>query len=157
MNPQPPSLSSILTIKASPVIPEPSDPVLPASASVVSNETVRQPNGNPVDPLEGSTSIFSIASADTYHTARSDSVISSAMATGGGSSLLGNYTGAMVHRFTLMKPGAKPKSTGTAAISDGWRHLDLLFSSAILVAKCDICAKRLGWKPVLECDDCGMR
>lgn len=30
------------------------------------------------------------------------------------------------------------------------------FSSAI-AARCDLCSKRLGWKPALECDDCGLR
>ena len=25
------------------------------------------------------------------------------------------------------------------------------------MVKCDLCGKRLGWKPVLECDDCGLR
>ena len=38
-----------------------------------------------------------------------------------------------------------------------WNPLDFLFSSTLLGSKCDICMKRLGWKPVLECDDCGMR
>jgi len=33
----------------------------------------------------------------------------------------------------------------------------MLFSSGILIEKCDLCNKRLGWKPVLECDDCGLR
>jgi len=38
----------------------------------------------------------------------------------------------------------------------GWSPFDFFFSSG-LVAKCDLCHKRLGWKPVLECDDCGLR
>ncbi|KAF8584461.1 kinase-like protein [Ramaria rubella] len=50
----------------------------------------------------------------------------------------------LLHRFTLIKPGAKP-------------HLIFFFSSGLLVARCDLCTKRLGWKPVLECDDCGLR
>lgn len=47
----------------------------------------------------------------------------------------------------------EPSSPG----SDGqiW-PFGFFFSSAI-AAKCDICYKRLGWKPVLECDDCGLR
>ncbi|TDL27122.1 kinase-like protein [Rickenella mellea] len=37
-----------------------------------------------------------------------------------------------------------------------WSPFDFFFSSG-LVTKCDLCTKRLGWKPVLECDDCGLR
>lgn len=37
-----------------------------------------------------------------------------------------------------------------------WTPFGFFFSSA-LAAKCDLCTKRLGWKPVLECDDCGLR
>jgi LIM domain kinase 1 len=92
------------------------------------------------------------------------------MATEGGStirSLHGNYTAPLVHRFSLLKPGAKRGSSGAVSPTrsngngngevTGWNPLDLFFSSGLLVAKCDICAKRLGWKPVLECDDCGLR
>lgn len=42
-------------------------------------------------------------------------------------------------------------------VEAGWNPLDLFFSSGLLVAKCDMCMKRLGWRPVLECDDCGLR
>lgn len=50
-----------------------------------------------------------------------------------------------IHRFTLMKSGA-------------WSPFDLLFGSALGTgSKCDLCNKRLGWKPCLECDDCGLR
>jgi LIM domain kinase 1 len=42
-------------------------------------------------------------------------------------------------------------------VEAGWNPLDLFFSSGLLMAKCDICVKRIGWKPVLECDDCGLR
>ncbi|KAH9021122.1 hypothetical protein EDB83DRAFT_2527823 [Lactarius deliciosus] len=43
-----------------------------------------------------------------------------------------------------------------------WSALDLFFASGLLPgggggAKCDICAKRLGRKAALECDDCGLR
>jgi LIM domain kinase 1 len=77
-----------------------------------------------------------------------------------------------VHRFTLLKPGAKQKrnSSGSASPNNhgngsesaggagvGWNPLEILFSSGILVGKCDLCNKRIGWKPVLECDDCGLR
>lgn len=50
-----------------------------------------------------------------------------------------------VHRFSLMKSGG------------GWSPLDILFGSALGTgSKCDLCAKRLGWKPCLECDDCSL-
>lgn len=50
-----------------------------------------------------------------------------------------------IHRFSLMKSGA-------------WSPFDLLFGSALGTgSKCDLCNKRLGWKPCLECDDCGLR
>ncbi|KAF7297184.1 TKL/LISK/LISK-DD1 protein kinase [Mycena indigotica] len=145
-----PSLSSILTVRASPDPNETPVAVLPS------------------DPLAGS--IMSIASLDSYHTAHSVSAISTTYATEGGStirSLHGNYTAPLVHRFTLIKPGAKPKKTGSnGSISpsssggneaSGWNPLELFFSSGLLVSKCDICLKRLGWKPILECDDCGLR
>ncbi|KAJ7482312.1 kinase-like domain-containing protein [Mycena galericulata] len=158
-----PSLSSILTVRAETNPNETPSPVLP------STPRGRSLSESENDPLNGS--IFSIASLDSYHTAHSVSAISSAFATEGGStirSLHGNYTAPLVHRFTLLKPGAKPKksgsngtvsptgSTGNGEIT-GWNPLDLFFSSGLLVAKCDICTKRLGWKPVLECDDCGLR
>ena len=98
----------------------------------------------------------------------------------------------LLHRFTLIKPGAKrtglgsaPSSSGTTAPSTGssatanpespsksvsnsngamppiptvlWSPFDFFFSTGLLVARCDLCSKRLGWKPVLECDDCGLR
>ncbi|KAJ6468963.1 TKL/LISK/LISK-DD1 protein kinase [Mycena vulgaris] len=158
-----PSLSSILTVRASPNPNETPAPVLP------STPRSRSPSDSENDPLGGS--IFSIASLDSYHTAHSVSAISSAFATEGGStirSLHGNYTAPLVHRFSLLKPGAKPKKSGsngtvspTGSIGNGdatgWNPLDLFFSSGLLVAKCDVCTKRLGWKPVLECDDCGLR
>lgn len=58
--------------------------------------------------------------------------------------------------------GMEPRS-GTAsptrnlAAETAWNPLDFFFSSTLLGSKCDICMKRLGWKPVLECDDCGLR
>ena len=67
----------------------------------------------------------------------------------------------MVHRFTLLKPGAKPKrnsgAVSSAEVTSGWNPLEIFFSSGSLVSKCDLCAKRFGWKPMLECDDCGLR
>jgi hypothetical protein len=74
----------------------------------------------------------------------------------------------MLHRFTLIKPGASGKKLPTGVSQGitssashgpseaGWSPFDFFFSSG-LVAKCDLCHKRLGWKPVLECDDCGLR
>ncbi|KAF9456392.1 TKL/LISK/LISK-DD1 protein kinase [Collybia nuda] len=176
---QPPSLSSILTIKPS---PDPTDtpvPILPATPSPSPSPS---PQTSPVptrplpdapeqslDPL-GTSSIFSIASLDSYHTAPSSSFISSAHATAGGASTIhslnGNYAVPLIHRFTLLKPGGKPKRTsagGSGSVSpsgsagDGWNPLDIFFSSGLLGSKCDVCYKRLGWKPVLECDDCGLR
>lgn len=143
----PPSLSSILTVRP---IPDPNASILPVDAA------------EPHIPTGPTDSMLSIA---TFVTARSSIAPSVAAATEGGSTI---RSIPMVHRFTLIKPGAKrttgqtqsaspgasPKASGDAA---GWNPLDLLFSSGLLVAKCDICAKRLGWKPVLECDDCGLR
>ncbi|KAF8064153.1 TKL/LISK/LISK-DD1 protein kinase [Lyophyllum atratum] len=171
-----PSLSSILTIRPSPdpnATPDPIPiiPILPSPATPKSPAPTRPLPESPeqlVDPL-GESSIFSIASLDSYHTAPSSSFISSALATEGGStirSLQGYYIAPLVHRFTLLKPGVKPKrNSGSGSVSPsgsngdmaGWNPLDLLFSSGLLVSKCDVCAKRLGWKPVLECDDCGLR
>ncbi|KAK7440044.1 hypothetical protein VKT23_017295 [Stygiomarasmius scandens] len=187
----PPPLSSILTIRASPS-PNPNetrDPVLPGSGysapdanhsnapSSTSTIMAEHPaNGD----LLGTSSIMSIDSLDSYHTAAGPSVmsvVSSALATEGGStirSLNGNHLPIpMVHRFTLLKPGAKPRrssNSGTSSPTNAangsgsggvetttWNPFDLFFASGLLVAKCDICLKRLGWKPVLECDDCGLK
>ncbi|KAJ7302540.1 hypothetical protein DFH08DRAFT_656096, partial [Mycena albidolilacea] len=83
-------------------------------------------------------------------------------------SLHSNYTAPLVHRFSLFKPGAKPQKTGSnrtvspmgssgnGKTTTGWNPLDLFFSSSLLIAECDTCVKRRGWKPVLECDDCGL-
>lgn len=157
-----PALSSILTIRPSPDPNATVEPVLPAV------EGTHSPSASTDEDPLGTSSIFSIASIDSYHTAHTASIISSALATEGGStirSLHGNYTSPLVHRFTLIKPGAKPKKSSIsgafningATESAGWNPLDLFFSSGLLIAKCDVCTKRLGWKPVLECDDCGLR
>ena len=47
-------------------------------------------------------------------------------------------------------------NSGANGGSEGWSPFEFFFSSG-LVGKCDVCTKRLGWKPVLECDDCGLR
>ncbi|PVG00679.1 kinase-like protein [Serendipita vermifera] len=103
-----------------------------------------------------------------------------AAATEGGSTVRSEIIGGL-HRFTLIKPGSTSsksafpgnnKSNGKMHVSgrpsfssgSGWSPLDFFFSSGFgfggsggKVAKCDLCGKRLGWKPCLECDDCGLR
>lgn len=131
-----PSLSSVLTIK---------------------------PNGNGGDETEddgrrrNATSAFSVATFQTAH-----SLISTTAATEGGSTIR-SVPSTLVHRFTLLKPGAK-RSSGNISPSRrsppgevGWNPFERIFSSGLLTTKCDICTKRIGWKPVLECDDCGLR
>ena len=140
----PPSLSSIMTVR-------------PAA----SEENIAIPSG----PTE------SMLSIDSFHTARSSSILgapSIAAATEGGSTIGPVEASVMLHRFTLIKPGASGKkpsiniSQGVTSNAShgpseaGWSPFDFFFSSG-LVAKCDLCHKRLGWKPVLECDDCGLR
>ncbi|KAB5591769.1 TKL/LISK/LISK-DD1 kinase [Ceratobasidium theobromae] len=77
-----------------------------------------------------------------------------------------------IHRFTIIKPGSARKATGsTSPTSNGreisppppdhaplWSPFEFFFGGGY-GTKCDLCMKRLGWgwKPVLECDDCGMR
>ncbi|EPQ55780.1 kinase-like protein [Gloeophyllum trabeum ATCC 11539] len=150
---EPPSLSSILTIRPSP-----------------------DPNGSPSPIPGGAQSAFttpgesSLLSIESYRTARSSIASASiAAATEGGSTIrsLRPPASALVHRFTLIKPGAK-RGSGSGGMSPTrareavnheptWSPLNVFFSSGLLVSKCDLCNKRLGWKPVLECDDCGLR
>ncbi|KAH0833992.1 kinase-like domain-containing protein [Lanmaoa asiatica] len=126
----PPSLSSILTIRPYPDPNATSDPITPGATSST-------------DDSMTPTSTDSILSVQTYRTAQS-SVPSTTRATKGHSSV---------------RPGAKRSGSTSPArhLDGGWNPLELFFSSALLVQKCDICAKRIGWKPVLECDDCGLR
>jgi len=173
-----PTLSSILTIRPSPDPNSTLDPIRSASATSAISTSLSIPHPAPTRPVPdvpestfdpfGTSSTISIASLDSYYTAASSSVISSTWGTGGGStirSLASTYAAPLVHRFTLLKPGVKPKrnsgsmtpSGSTGEVTAGWNPLDLFFSSALLVAKCDVCNKRLGWKPVFECDDCGLR
>lgn len=177
----PSSLSSVLTVKPSP------DPTaaLPPMVSVATSPSPT--NSGP--PIMNDASTFSIATLDSYHTA-AGSAISSALATEGGSTIrtIGEddsvstgssnvVNGGRVHRFTLIKPGTKPRKVGTggnggvqAGLDGGehvvagstiggfvWNPLDLFFSSGLLMVKCDVCYKRLGWRPVMACDDCGMK
>lgn len=162
------SLSSILTIR-------------PAQTPNGSDDLTSHPLAT---GAHGPTPTDSLITIDSYHTAGSmsafelangnvsDSEISIAAATEG--STMAQHTSfavPLVHRFTLIKPGGRRMSVGgveprsgttspariNAQEAAGWSPLDFLFSSTLLGAKCDICLKRLGWKPVLECDDCGMR
>ena len=150
-----PPLSSILTVRASPILhPPPPDRPLPAEPDSVdrSHELVA--------------SHHSAISAVSYFTASEEASI--AAATEGGSSL-------QVHRFTLIRlgltskrltsstagAGGKNPPTTTSSTAHGWSALDYFFFASGLLpgggAKCDICTKRLGRKAVLECDDCGLR
>ena len=165
----PPSLSSILTVKPSPNLSAtpPSTPPSPGSSTISS--VLPNAQNDKVDLLTNS--LMSIASLDSYRTAASSSIISSTCATeGDGStvrSLHGNYVSPLVHRFTLLKPGKRrnsgsvsPTGRGKGGIPEsaaGWNPLEMFFSSGLLIGKCNLCNKRLGWKPVLECDDCGLR
>ncbi|KAH9922313.1 kinase-like protein [Epithele typhae] len=139
----PPSLSSILTVRAPPS-PNGSDDLVGHPLAVGAHAPTP-------------TTTDSMLSIESYHTA-SSSIMSIAAATEGGSTMRGS-TIPMVHRFTLLKPGTK-RGSGTEKelqLESTWNPLELFFSSTLLSAKCDVCAKRLGWKPVLECDDCGMK
>ncbi|KAF9228059.1 kinase-like protein [Gyrodon lividus] len=137
-----PSFSSILTIRPSFDPNETADPITPGATSST-------------DDSNTPTSSDSILSIQTYHTA-SSSVPSTTGATKGHSSA---RSVPMLHRFTLIRPGARRCGSTSPArhIDGGWNPLELFFSSGLLVQKCDICVKRIGWKPVLECDDCGLR
>jgi len=156
----PPSLSSLLTIR-----PNPSSNPNDSSVPPVSEPEPAPSVPYPAPETYNSDSILSI---ETYHTAHS-SMVSTTAATGGGSTI---RSIPLVHRFTLIKPGGRRPSAAAngheikkgsrsgsplRTVEAGWNPLDLFFSSALLVARCDICMKRLGWKPVLECDDCGLR
>ncbi|KAJ4500603.1 TKL/LISK/LISK-DD1 protein kinase [Lentinula lateritia] len=167
---QAPSLSSILTIRASPDPNAINNQVLPGSDHSPEASTIMAEHPANGSDLLGHSSILSIDSLDSYHTAAGSSIISSTMATEGGStikSLHGNYSAPLVHRFTILKPGAKPtKKSGNstpptnAPVAEplSWNPFDLFFSGGSLVSKCDVCSKRFGpWKPILECDDCGLK
>jgi len=142
-----PSLSSILTIR--PTNGTVASDIAPSEA--LASESVQHTE------VPALTSVLTI---DSYATAPSSGA-SIAAATEGGSTLR-SFPPAFVHRFTLIKPGAKRHSGSVSPTLDGggggWSPLDFFFSSGLLGgAKCDICQKRLRRKPVLECDDCGLR
>ncbi|KLO16650.1 kinase-like protein [Schizopora paradoxa] len=156
----PPSLSSILTIRSP------------------------QPTSGGGDDPETLPNAISSLSIESFHTASSSISIAAATEGSAISTIrggMGTTPSALIHRFTLIKPGAKRQNTtgspqrgGPSSQANGgrtasplgmsvgadpsqpWTPFGFFFSSAI-AAKCDLCAKRLGWKPVLECDDCGLR
>lgn len=150
---------SALSDYSTTVIRQPHANNLPSLSSVL---TIR-PAGSESNEVGGdagrrnATSAFSVESFETAH-----SSISTTAATEGGSTIR-SIPSTLVHRFTLLKPGVK-RSSGSALPPQrpppgeaGWNPFELIFTSGLLTAKCDICTKRIGWKPVLECDDCGLR
>ncbi|KAF7966756.1 hypothetical protein HWV62_37213, partial [Athelia sp. TMB] len=152
--PAPPTLSSVLTVR-----PAPSTD--PAQAAAMTEPTEPVTSHPSLSEMYNKGSLISI---ESYRTATSSIAPSTALATEGGSTI---RQAPMVHRFTLLRPGAKRPTVASSAangsasppktVEQGWNPLDIFFSSGLLVAKCDICMKRIGWKPVLECDDCGLR
>ncbi|KAI6006208.1 kinase-like domain-containing protein [Pisolithus orientalis] len=142
-----PSLSSVLTIKPMQDPNATPDPLPP-------DITSSSPPDSSVIPLEPTHSTHSIQTNYTYRTAHT-STPSIAVATRGHSSIQAIHT---LHRFTLIKPGAKRAPNATSSPGGGgWNPLEILFGNGLLGYKCDICMKRIGWKPILECDDCGLR
>ncbi|KAI6042340.1 kinase-like domain-containing protein [Pisolithus marmoratus] len=150
-----PTLSSVLTIKPMQDPNATPDPIPPGTAPST-------PPDSSVPP-EPTHSTHSVQTNYTYRTAHT-STPSSAAATRGHSSIQAIHT---LHRFTLIKSGAKRApnnvipSTGGRHHGEGggggWNPLEILFVNGLLGYKCDICMKRIGWKPILECDDCGLR
>lgn len=150
-----------------------------SALSDYSTTVIRQPQGNNLPPLSSVLTVRPTAngnnpigddilrrnatsafSRETFQTAHSS--ISTTAATEGGSTIR-SISSTLVHRFTLLKPGAK-RSSGSISPPQrsspgegGWNPFELIFTSGLLTAKCDICTKRIGWKAVLECDDCGLR
>ncbi|KAG6908045.1 hypothetical protein DXG01_006407 [Tephrocybe rancida] len=169
-SPLPTFPSPLPTVPPTPPAKSP-PPTRPLPSSPAASSLYSQPDEDPL----GTSSLLSIASLDSYNTAPPSpssshlaTISSSILATEGGStvrSLHGNYVAPLVHRFTLHKPGAKPTAKRSESVSPNGSSGDLaaawnplfLFSSGLLISKCDVCAKRLGWKPVLECDDCDLR
>ncbi|KAH8993173.1 kinase-like domain-containing protein [Lactarius akahatsu] len=149
---------------------QPTQPSLPSPLSSQSAHPQVASNPPPNRPLPAEPERHSAISMASYYTASEEDASSIAAATEGGSSL----APALVHRFTLVKPGtiftkrSRPASPSGSSSSTpgggggGWSALDFFFASGLLPgggggAKCDICAKRLGRKAALECDDCGLR
>ncbi|KAG8678884.1 hypothetical protein FRC08_017402 [Ceratobasidium sp. 394] len=182
-----PDTSSVLTVRASPVVGSPPMPTRPpppvpdARGSAMSIDEASQASKIlQVDNGPGSRmSIDTVPSRvmpGAMPTTDSVAMGSIAGATEGSTSAADPLaeTHSMIHRFTLIKPGSARRGSmsvspsavlsngrGTSPPLDqapGWSPFEFFFSSG-LGAKCDLCGKRLGWgwKPVLECDDCGMR
>ncbi|KAI6142941.1 kinase-like domain-containing protein [Pisolithus tinctorius] len=142
-----PSLSSVLTIKPMQDPNATPDPLPP-------DITSSSPSDSSAIPPEPTHSTHSVQTNYTYRTAHT-STPSIAVATRGHSSIQAIHT---LHRFTLIKPGAKRAPNATSSPGGGgWNPLEILFGNGLLGYKCDICMKRIGWKPILECDDCGLR
>ncbi|KAI0688497.1 kinase-like protein [Cytidiella melzeri] len=152
-------------------------PQVTTQSSIITIRPAPNPNGSDdltSHPLatgaNAPTPSESLISIESFHTASGSSsmtVPSIAAATEGGSTIRQRAL-PLVHRFSLIKPtgvrrtGTNEQRSGTASPprftpESAWSPLDFLFHSTLLGAKCDVCAKRLGWKPVLECDDCGLR
>ncbi|GJF00384.1 kinase-like protein [Phanerochaete sordida] len=163
---EPSSLSSILTIR-------------PAQHPNGSDDLAAHPRAV---GAHGPTPTDSLITIDSFHTAGSlsgfapdaeDDVSIAAATEGSTFAVRTSSVVPLVHRFTLLRPGGRRASASTGGVptneprsgtasptrgeAAGWSPLDFLFSSTLLGSKCDVCAKRLGWKPLLECDDCGMR
>ncbi|KAI0309484.1 TKL/LISK/LISK-DD1 protein kinase [Amylostereum chailletii] len=149
-------LSSILTVR------DVDDRARPAHPS----ESLS--NGDAASSGPAPASAFSVRTIDSYYTAPSPSVGPSiAAATEGGSTIRAPTPSStpppmpfvpLVHRFSLIKPGAKRHSvSATETEGSAWGPLEFFTSGLLGGAKCDICGKRLGRKPVLECDDCGLK
>lgn len=150
---------SALSDYSTTVIRQPQSNNLPSLSSVLTVRPTENGRDGPGDDTgkRNATSAFSV---ETFQTAHSS--ISTTAATEGGSTIR-SIPSTLVHRFTLLKPGAK-RSSGNISPPRrsppgevGWNPFELIFTSGLLTAKCDICTKRIGWKPVLECDDCGLR
>jgi len=142
------------------VIRQPQTNNLPSLSSVLTVKPVGNGSNGAGDNMgrRKATSAFSV---ETFQTAHSS--VSTTAATEGGSTIRSISSALRVHRFTLLKPGAK-RSSGSVSPPRrpppgevGWNPFELIFTSGLLTAKCDVCTKRIGWKPVLECDDCGLR
>ncbi|KAG6884969.1 hypothetical protein C0993_006933 [Termitomyces sp. T159_Od127] len=133
--------------------------------------TTLSPTSNALESVIPEDHLSSMPIAPCVATATVSS-LSSVLTTQGGhstiESLQTSFVAPLIHRFTLHKPGTKPnnvaKRTGSMSPSGSsgdlsgihWNPFSIL-SSGLLMSKCDVCTKRLGWKPILVCDDCDLR
>ena len=141
-----------------------------------STSVVRNGNGG---ALSNYSSIFKVFPTHAQQTG--SEIDEKSAATEGGSTVRSEIIGG-IHRFTLIKPGvSKTKNAnasgaksaflgspskgtnlpGTSRTGNSLGSLDSFFTSGFSFGvknpKCDLCSKRLGWQPFLECDDCGLR